>query len=55
MINLGNATSSELSKALQVNDEKLSRWARLERSNNALEVSSFSVKSSNKSKKKRMS
>jgi hypothetical protein len=32
LINLGNATSAELSKALHVNHEKLSRWARLERS-----------------------
>ena len=31
LINLGTATSSELSKALHVNREKLSRWARIER------------------------
>jgi hypothetical protein len=55
MINLGNATSTEISRALQVNDEKLSRWARMERSQGALEASSFSGKSSKKTKKKRMS
>jgi hypothetical protein len=35
LINLGNATSAEISKALNVNCEKLSRWARLERSSSA--------------------
>jgi len=32
LINLGNASSAEISRALNVNREKLSRWARLERS-----------------------
>jgi len=47
LINLGNATASELSKSLQVNHEKLSRRARLER------TSTDSVKSSTRIKKKR--
>ena len=52
MINLGNATSAELARALNVNHEKLSRWARLDRSSGDL---SSSDKSSKKSKKKPVS
>jgi len=31
LINIGTATSAEISRALKVNHEKLSRWARKER------------------------
>jgi hypothetical protein len=52
LINLGNATSAEISKALNVNHEKLSRWARLERSS----IATFShTITPSKSKKKRIS
>ena len=37
LINLGNATSAEISRALKVNHEKLSRWARLERATSDLD------------------
>jgi len=53
LINLGNATSAELSRALGVNDEKLSRWARQERT---MPVPlSVKRKSSGAGKKKRIS
>jgi hypothetical protein len=48
MINLGNATSAELGRALNVNHEKLSRWARMDRSSGGLP----SDKSSPTTKKK---
>jgi len=31
LINIGNATAAEIARALKVNPEKLSRWARKER------------------------
>jgi hypothetical protein len=52
LINIGTATSAELSRALNVNHEKLSRWARLERASGEMEGSSTAEKSSGKSKKK---
>ena len=55
LINLGNATSAEISKALGVNHEKLSRWARLDRESNNMESTSIMVKSIHQSKKKPMS
>jgi hypothetical protein len=55
MINLGNATSAELSRALNVNREKLSRWARMERSFGALSSCSLPEQSPEKTKKKPMS
>jgi hypothetical protein len=51
MINLGNATSAELARALNVNHEKLSRWARKECLSGGLSP----AKSSKTSKKKPMS
>jgi hypothetical protein len=38
LINLGVASSAEISKALGVNHEKLSRWARQERASDELGV-----------------
>ena len=55
MINLGNATSAELSRSLHVNPDKLSRWARQERISCALSSSPPSGKSSKKEKKRPMS
>jgi len=55
MINLGNATSADLSRALNVNHEKLSRWARMERTSGDLSSFSPSDKSSKTSKKKPIS
>jgi hypothetical protein len=52
LINIGTATSSELARALNVNHEKLSRWARLERASSEMEASSPAVKSSQQCKKK---
>lgn len=52
LINLGNATSAEISRALNVNHEKLSRWARQERLSNV--TFSHAVQSS-KNKKKPLS
>jgi len=49
LINMENATAAELSRALGVNREKLSRWARIDRSSKVLEPSASAVK------KKRMS
>jgi hypothetical protein len=43
LINIGNATSSELAKALNVNHEKLSRWARLERAKFDFDIASDST------------
>ena len=36
LINNGNATSAEIARALNVNREKLSRWARLDRVSNSI-------------------
>ena len=55
LINLGTATAAELSRSLHVNQEKLSRWARLERTLSALEGQSDGLKPSVTAKKKRMS
>jgi hypothetical protein len=55
MINLGNATSAELAQALNVNHEKLSRWARMERTSGDFTSSSLSEKSSKTIKKKPVS
>jgi hypothetical protein len=55
MINLGNATSAEISRALDVNCEKLSRWARIDRPTSDLSSFSKSEKPSKKPKKKPMS
>ena len=56
LINLGNATSADLSRALQVNGEKLSRWARIARASPDFSFSSSSSsKSPPKTKKKHMS
>ena len=52
LINLGNATSAEIARALNVNHEKISRWARLERAPEEFEISSKSIKKAKKSKKK---
>ena len=52
LINLGNATSAELSRALNVNDEKLSRWARLERCSQESGLLSGGSKFRSKRKKK---
>jgi endogenous inhibitor of DNA gyrase (YacG/DUF329 family) len=54
LINLGNASSAEISRALGVNPEKLSRWARLERKSNDAASPPTTGKSSKKSKKKPM-
>jgi hypothetical protein len=54
LINLGNATSAEISRALNVNHEKLSRWARLEPSPDNFDSSSSEGKSSKRIKKKPM-
>jgi hypothetical protein len=48
LINIGTATSAEISRALKINHEKLSRWARLERDSQDRQVPSISVKSSKK-------
>jgi len=37
LINLGNATSADIARALKVNREKLSRWARIDRTSNLIE------------------
>jgi len=55
MINLENATSAEISRALNVNDEKLSRWARLDRAARGVEPLCVSEKSFTTAKKKRAS
>ena len=55
LINLGTATASELSKSLHVNHEKLSRWARMERTSSDLAGQSDGIKPSVTVKKKRMS
>jgi hypothetical protein len=55
LINLKNATSAEISHALQVNCEKLSRWARLARAPGNMSTSSVSDTSTKKSKKKPIS
>jgi len=44
LINLGNATSAEIARSLNVNPEKLSRWARLERSRTVPDAGSNSSK-----------
>ena len=36
LINNGNATSADIARALNVNREKLSRWARLDRVSNSI-------------------
>ena len=54
LINLGNATSAELAKALNINHEKLSRWARLERADYDYDldiVSNFTESDKKKTKK----
>jgi len=51
LINLGNATSADISRALNINHEKLSRWARLEKTSNNSDIQSNSVKK-RKNKKK---
>ena len=51
LINLDTATSAEISRALNVNREKLSRWSRIERASSDLENQTGSVTT----KKKRMS
>ena len=48
LINIGTATSAEISKALKVNHEKLSRWARMERGSSEKESTSRSGKPSKK-------
>jgi hypothetical protein len=55
LINLGNATSAEISRALNVNREKLSRWARLEVSTSELDRICQSGSTGQKNKKKPMS
>jgi hypothetical protein len=55
LINLGNATSAEISRALNVNKEKISRWARLDRSSKASEPLCTSVNPSTSTKKKPVS
>jgi len=52
MINLGNATAADLGRALKVNCEKLSRWARQDSAASEKVMSSVSSKS--RSKKKAM-
>jgi hypothetical protein len=55
LINLGNATSAEIARALNVNREKLSRWARLERASGDLGSLKVGDGSKSKSKKKPLS
>jgi len=55
MINIGTATSAQISRALGVNREKLSRWAREDRSSNPSESQLASNVSASPSKKKPMS
>jgi len=55
LINIGTASSAEISRALNVNREKLSRWAREERASSESEAHTPSLKSSDKRKKKRQS
>ena len=43
LINIGTATAAEISKALHVNREKLSRWARIERDSSNHEGQTESV------------
>jgi hypothetical protein len=55
LINLGNATSAEIARALKVNAEKLSRWARFERSASKDTQSTDTGKNHKNNKKKRPS
>jgi hypothetical protein len=51
LINIGNATSAEIARALKVNPEKLSRWAREARAESDDEASLSASESSCKKKK----
>jgi hypothetical protein len=55
MINMGVATSAEISRALGVNHEKLSRWARQDCSSNPPESQLVSNSRTSPTKKKRTS
>ena len=50
LINIGTATSAEIGRALKVNPEKLSRWARKERASSEVAADASSEKTVAKKK-----